>query len=345
MRVPTVSPQARATRYLEAAQSVYIACHIMPDGDAIGSLLALGLALQRLGKACTMACADPVPCKFGFLTGAHDVVSRPPTVEQVIVTVDVSDIQRLGTLYEEASFRSRPVINIDHHVTNTRFGTVNLVQPLPSTAEIVHTLLRHLRVQPDSDIAAALLTGLLTDTRCFRTGNVTARQLRTAIALMDAGTSLTELTELLFNREPASTICLWGQALASAQTQGQVIWTEIDHDMMRRCRASPSDADGLVSFLASTMGVDAALVLREKDDGRIEVSMRAGPGWDVSRVALQLGGGGHPRAAGCTLTGTINAVRERVLSAVEGALREQAAIAQQTARPSAVNREQNATSR
>lgn len=325
MTTATVSPQARATRYLEAAQSVYIACHIMPDGDAVGSLLALGRALQRLGKHCTMACADPLPGRFDFLSGVHDVVPQPPTVEEVIVTVDVSDIERLGPLYDETRFHSRPVINIDHHITNTRFGTVNLVHPLPSTAEIIYMLLRRLRVQPNRDIAAALFTGLLTDTRCFRTGNVTARQLRTAIALMDAGASLTELTELIFNREPASTICLWGQALASVQTQGRVMWTEIDRDMMRRCRASPNDADGLVSFLASTMGVDAAVIFREKDDGRIEVSMRAGPGWDVSGVAVRLGGGGHPRAAGCTLAGTMKGARERVVSAVQSALQKQQA--------------------
>jgi len=323
---------ASAARYLKAAQSIYIACHVMPDGDAVGSLVALGLTMQRLGKSCTTACADPVPAKYRFLAGVRDVVSRPPAAEEILVTVDVNAIDRLGSLYDEAIFHSRPVINVDHHVTNTLFGTVNLVQPLPSSAEIVYALLRHLKAPPDKDVAAALLTGLLTDTRCFRTGNVTARQLRTAVALTDAGISLAELTELLFNREPASTICLWGQALASAETQGRVIWTEIDREMMRRCRASASDADGLVSLLASTMGVDAALVLREKDDGRIEVSMRAGPGWDISGVAMQLGGGGHPRAAGCTVAGTMAAARERVLSAVENALREQGAVSsQQTA--------------
>jgi phosphoesterase RecJ-like protein len=331
MKTARASPQSRAATHLEAAHSIYVACHIMPDGDAIGSLVALGLTLQSLGKSCTMACADPVPAKFAFLSGADDIVCRPPTEEQVIVTVDVSDIERLGPLYDAAKFRSRPVINIDHHITNTRFGTVNLVRSLPSTAELVYGLLRRLKVSPDKDTATALLTGLLTDTRCFRTGNVTAQQLRTAIALMGAGTSLAELTELLFNREPASTICLWGQALASVQTQGPIIWTEIDRDMMRRCCASPNDADGLVSLLASTMGVDAALVLREKDDGRIEVSMRAGPGWDISGVAVQFGGGGHPRAAGCTVASTMTAVRERVLYAVEGALHEQAAASRQRA--------------
>jgi len=315
-----------AKSYLMAAQSAYIACHIMPDGDAVGSMLALGLALHQQGKRCTLTCADPIPAKFDFLAGVQQVVSRPPAGEEVIVTVDVSDVQRLGSLYDETVFHSRPVINIDHHITNTRFGTVNVVQQLPSTSEIVHALLLRLGTPLDKDIASALLTGLLTDTRCFRTGNVTARQLRTATALMDAGASLTELTELIFNREPPSTICLWGQALSSVQTRGQIIWTEIDHAMMRRCNASPNDADGLVSFLASTMGVDAAVIFREKDDGRIEVSMRAGPGRDVSGVAMQLGGGGHPRAAGCTIADEMSAVRERVLRSVETALATQAAV-------------------
>jgi len=312
-----------AKRHLEAAQSVYIACHIIPDGDAVGSLLGLGLALRHLGKQCTMACADPIPFKFDFLAGMREIVSHPPTAQEVIVTVDSSDTERLGSLYDEEIFRSRPVINIDHHVTNTNFGTVNVVQLLPSTAEIVYALVRRLRAPLDKDVASALLVGLLTDTRCFRTGNVTAKQLPITIALMNAGASLTDITELVFNREPVSTICLWGRALASVQTRGRVIWTEIGRDMMRKCGAAPNEGDGLVSFLASTMGVDVAIVFREKDDGRIEASMRAGPNWDVSGVALKLGGGGHPRAAGCIIAGKMNTVRERVLSEIEAALQEQ----------------------
>lgn len=312
-----------AKRYLQAAESIYIACHIIPDGDAIGSLLGLGLALGQLGKHCTLACADPVPLKFSFLPGAQEIAPLPPTTEQVIVTVDSSDSERLGSLYDEELFRSRPVINIDHHVTNTRFGTVNLVQALPSTAEIVYALIRRLKVPLDKDIASALLTGLITDTRCFRTGNVTTKQLRTAIVWMKAGASLTDITELVFNREPVSRICLWGQALARVQTRGRIIWTEVHRDMIRECGASPNEGNGLVSFLASATGVDVAIVLRESDDGRIEASMRAGPGWDVSQVALQLGGGGHPRAAGFTMAGEMSTVRERLLSEIEAALHQQ----------------------
>ncbi len=317
-----------AKRHLEAAHSVYIACHIIPDGDAVGSLLGLGLGLRKLGKSCTMACADAVTSKFEFLAGVRQIVSLPPATEDLIVTVDASDVERLGTLYDETAFGSRPVINIDHHITNTGFGTVNLVQLLPSTAEIVYVLLRRLQAPLDRDIASALLTGLVTDTRCYRTGNVTARQLRTGMALMKAGASLTDITELIFNREPLSTICLWGQALANAQTRGRLMWTEIDQAMLRKCGASPNEGDGLVSFLGSAKGVDAAVVLREKDDGLIEASMRAGPGWDVSGVALRLGGGGHPRAAGCTIAGPLKEARERLLREIEVALQEQAARSQ-----------------
>ncbi len=314
----------KAKRLLESASSVYVICHIIPDGDAIGSLLGLGLALRRLGKACTMACADPVPGKFDFLTGVTDVVSHPPKDEQVIVTVDCSDLNRLGNLFGESAFAGRPLLNVDHHRTNVCFGTVNLVRDLPSTAEIVYDLIRKLHVPIDRDIATALLTGLVTDTLCFRTGNVTSRQLRTASELMQSGASLAQITELVYAREPLSTVCLWGQALASVQTRGRIIWTEIDQHMMRQCNASPNEGSGLVSFLASTMGVDVAAVFREKDDGTIEASLRAGPGWDVSKVAVQLGGGGHARAAGLSGEGSLSSVRDNVLAQLEASLVEQA---------------------
>jgi phosphoesterase RecJ-like protein len=314
-----------ARSYIDAAHSVYIACHVLPDGDAIGSLLGLGLALRKVGKVCTLACADPLPAKYDFLPAAREIVSRPPGGEDLLVTVDVSDVERLGSLYDETAFHSRPVLNIDHHVTNTRFGTLNLIRPLPSTAEIVYALLRRLAIALDADIATALLTGLVTDTRCFRTGNVTTQQLRTSIAWMNAGASLPQVNALVYDREPFAAICLWGQALAGVQRRGRIVWAEIDRDMLSRCSASPMEADGLVSFLASAQGMDAAVVFRVKQNGRIEVSMRAAPPWDLSGVALSLGGGGHPRAAGCTVDGPMAAARERVLGAIEEALRVQAA--------------------
>lgn len=313
----------QAKKHLLAAKHVYVVCHIMPDGDAIGALLAMGAAVKRLGKKCTMACPGPLPAKLAFLPAARLVVTRPPAREDTIVTVDVSDVDRLGAVYQQAAFERRQVINIDHHITNTHFGTVNVIRPFPSTCEVVLGLLQRMGVPLDEEIASALLMGLVADTRCFRTGNVTARQLRTAIALIKAGAPLSDLTEQLFNHEPLSTVRLWGQALAAVQTRDGVIWAEISQEMMLRCEAAPSDADGLSSFLASTDGMQAAVVFREQDDGRIEVSMRAAPGHDVATVAVSFGGGGHPRAAGCTIPGPLSQAAERVLSAVSRALHEQ----------------------
>lgn len=295
----------------------------MPDGDAIGALLAMGAAVKRLGKKCTMACADPLPAKLAFLPAARLVVNRPPDKEDTIVTVDVSDVDRLGTICQPEMLERRQVINIDHHVTNTRFGTVNVIRPLPSTCEVVLGLLQRMGLPLDEEIASALLMGLVADTRCFRTGNVGARQLRTAITLIKAGAPLADLTENLFNHEPLSTVRLYGQALAAVQTHEGVIWVEISQEMMRRCEATPSDADGLSSFLASTDGMQAAVVFREQEDGRIEVSMRADPDHDVAVVAVALGGGGHARAAGCTVPGPLPSAAARVLAAVHQALREQ----------------------
>jgi phosphoesterase RecJ-like protein len=142
---------------------------------------------------------------------------------------------------------------------------------------------------------------------------------------MGAGASLTEITELVYDREPVSTVCLWGQSLANAQVRGRIMWTEINQDIMRRCGASPNDGNGLVSFLASRAGVDVAIVFRETDDGHVDASMRAGPGWDISQAALRLGGGGHARAAGCTVAGGMDEVRELVLNEIGAALSEQEA--------------------
>ncbi len=319
------------TRHILAArdlllqvESAYVACHIAPDGDAVGSMLALTSVLQALGKRCVAACADPLPQKWSFLSGSQAVTCDPPRDEQVIVSVDCSDVERLGSLFDPMAFATRPVINIDHHVTNTGFGTINLVRPLPSTAEIVHILIRQLAVTMDSHIANALLVGLVTDTRGFRTANVAARQLRTAIALLKDGASLPYVTEMCFNREPLSTVCLWGQALAMVQTRGRIIWAQVTQDMIKRCNATPDDSSGLVSFLASTADMDVAAVFRELADGLIEVSMRAGLGWDLADLARSMGGGGHPQAAGCRIRGELAHVRDHVLQQIELELAKQA---------------------
>ena len=308
-------------RLLRRAQRPLLIAHIAPDGDGIGSLLGLGLAMREVGRRPTLACADGVPEGLRFLPGSAEVVKERRGDEDLIVALDCSDIERLGSLYDEDLFRRLPVINIDHHVTNTGFGDAQRVEPAAaSTAQIAYRLLRRLRWPVSPPIATCLLVGLITDTRSFRTSNTDADALRTALALVEAGAPLAEVNEQLNRGLCLGAIGLWGKALSGARLQDGIIWTEISQATQRQCGVSDADTSGLVSFIASAREAQVAVLLTERADGRIEVGLRSVPGVDISGVALALGGGGHPQAAGCTLPGPLEAARDRVLRELAAAL-------------------------
>lgn len=311
---------------IRKAQDILAICHVMPDGDAIGSLLGLGWALHKLGKEHTLACADPVPDPFVYLPGSEAIVTHPEGNYDLVISLDCSDLKRLGSAYDQDSLRGVPVINIDHHVTNVGFGSVNWVDPnSASTAQMVLVLIERLEVALDSTMATCLLNGIVTDTRGFRTSNTTPAVMEAATRLMTAGASLSEITERVFNRRPLALIRLWGRALSAAQLDGRIIWTEISQAMKHECGLSNDSDDGLVSFLTSANEADVGVVFTEKDDGTIDVSMRSIPGIDISNVAMRLGGGGHPQAAGCELSSSLAEARGMVLAELRRTLRKQPA--------------------
>jgi phosphoesterase RecJ-like protein len=305
--------------------------HVSPDGDAIGSLLGLGWALRWLGKEHTLACADPVPRRFTYLPGSEAIVTGPEPVlspaevgeYDLVISLDCADLQRMGAAYD-GSLAGLPLINIDHHVTNTHFGTVNWTDTgVASTAEMVLELVESLGVPLDSDIALCLLNGIVTDTRGFRIPNTPLRTMRAALKLMEAGAQLPQVTDHVFNRRPFSDVCLWARALNGLRLDGRIIWSQITRTMRQECVFSKNGDAGLVNFLGTTDEADVAIVFVEKDDGRVKVEMRSVPGVDVSAVALNLGGGGHPQAAGCTLDSDLDEAREKVLTAVKEATQSQ----------------------
>lgn len=307
-------------RFILDARRVMVITHVAPDGDAIGSLLGLGSALRWLGKECTLACADPVPRGFTYLPGSETIVTGPEGEYSLVISLDCSDLERLGAAYDE-SLAGLPIVNVDHHVTNTHFGTVNWVDTgAASTAEMVLDLVESLDVPLDSDMALCLLNGIVTDTRGFRTPNTTPRAMRAALKLMEGGAQLPVVTDHVFNRRPFADICLWAKALNGIQLEGRIIWSQITRTMRQECAFSENGDASLVNFLSTTDEADVAIVFVEQDDGRIEVGMRSVPGVDVSAIALNLGGGGHPQAAGCMLDGDLNEAQERVLTAVKEAL-------------------------
>ncbi|MCC7355268.1 MAG: bifunctional oligoribonuclease/PAP phosphatase NrnA [Anaerolineae bacterium] len=309
---------------LQRSQRILAICHVNPDGDALGSLLGFGWALKEMGKETALACADPVPPFYQYLPGHEEIVQQPVGEFDLVVSLDCSDAQRMGDSYRD-EYRRLPLLNVDHHVTNLRFGTFNLVDlEAASTAEIIFLMLDELALPLDPPIAQCLLTGIVTDTRGFRTASCTPRVLSIANRLMAAGASLPEIVSRTLDRRPLAAIRLWAQALPGAQLRGRVLWTEVTEAMRAATGLATVDDSGLVNFLLTAEEADVAVVFSEKNGGQeVEVGFRARPGWDVAQVALALGGGGHMLASGVTVRGTLPEVRERVLALLDESLAAQ----------------------
>jgi phosphoesterase RecJ-like protein len=301
---------------LLAARHILLITHIAPDGDAIGGLLALGHGLRRLGKEVTMSCSDVVPQRFSYLPGYPAVVNYAGGPFDLIVSLDCSDVRRLGGLYRADEWHAIPLLNIDHHVTNTRFGTHNWVEPsCVATSEMVLELCDRLGVAVDADMARCLLYGILGDTQGLRTDNVTPALLGKVIRLLEAGAPpLAQVMDQIFGRRPFNLIRAWEKTLETMQLDKGVVWAFLTRQARGESGWNDTDLQGMSNFLIAADEASLAAVFVEKDDGRVEVGMRARAGYDVARIALSFGGGGHPQAAGCEMEGPLEAAIERVVT-------------------------------
>jgi phosphoesterase RecJ-like protein len=309
----------QTTERIASAQRVLVVCHVSPDGDAIGSLLGLGLALEP-HKQVTMICPDPVPEEHRHLprcetiTGPLERWECPPAQGTVLISLDCSALDRLGKAYDADGLSGIPIVNIDHHPTNSLFGDANWVEPAAAaTSQMLVHLIEALRIPLSIDIATCLLHGILSDTLGFRTSNTTADVLRTATRLVEAGAPLAYLTDRIFNRRPLSMIHMWTQALLRLELKDRIACSEITQSMRRDVGYEQDGDAGLVNFINTTNEADIAVVFSELQDGQINVSIRSAVGYDISQVALQLGGGGHAQAAGCTLPGPLQDAKAQVL--------------------------------
>lgn len=304
------------TDLIRRAQSALLITHVSPDGDTLGSALGLVFALRQIGLRARVACADPVPHELRFLPGSDEITAQPWVDEEIILTIDASDLERIGSLYQDDVFARIPVGNVDHHVTNRLFGQVNYVEPRASTAELALELVNQLGVTLDTTIASCLLTGVMSDTLGFRTSNASAETLRAAAQLVDAGASLKAVADAVFNHRSMAMLRVWGPALANAQFADDILWVEISQNLLQAAHADESASRGLANFVSTFDGAKVSAVFRELRDHQTEISLRSTPDVDVSRVALSFGGGGHPQAAGCTVAGDLAQVRDDVLRAL-----------------------------
>jgi phosphoesterase RecJ-like protein len=308
---------------IEKAQRILVVTHVGPDGDALGSLTAVGVALSQLDKQVDLVCDDNVPERFRYLPGSHKVQSKINNHPyDLLIAVDCGDESRMGNAFAELSSPLPFIINIDHHVTNSYFGNVNVIDATAtSTAEILYALLQEIGVTITADIALSLLTGLVTDTLGFRTIGVTAKTLKVASALVEAGADLAYVTTYALTIKQLSTVKLWQIGLDKMQVKDGLIWASISHGEQQAIDFNGSSTNGLVNILADIDEAAIGVALLEMNDGSIRVGWRCRPPYNVAEIASDLGGGGHPLASGCTLPGPLEEaealVVARSLSAIQ----------------------------
>jgi len=295
-----------------AANKVVIASHVRPDGDAIGSLLGLGLALRDAGKSVQMVLVDGVPASFKYLEGSELIVKEPAGEHDTFITVDCADFKRVGKFFENFG---QPDINIDHHKTNEKFGTLNLIEAEEvATAAILTNHLPEWGFPITKPIAAALLTGIITDTLGFRTANTTPESLRQCAALMETGVDMPDIYMRSLVRKTFPAAKYWGAGLSSMEQKQGIVWGTLTLEDRKKCGYGGNDDADLINMVSAIDGNKVGMIFVEQSDNHVKISWRAlEPGIDVSQVAKHFKGGGHAAAAGADIPGALNDIQQIVL--------------------------------
>ena len=298
---------------IASAQKIMITTHLRPDGDALGSLLGLGSALEDAGKTVHMVSLDGVPSTFKHLDGSDKVLKKPDGPYDLTIAVDCADHTRAGSAFNGLG---QPGINIDHHITNDQFAGINLIEPeQAATCAVIFDHLNAWGLTLTQPIAAALLTGIITDTLGFRTTSTTPHVLRQAADLLETGVDMPSLYMRGLVSKSFNAARYWGAGLSSIQHQDGITWATLKLDDRKTSGYSTNDDADLINVLSAIDDSSVAIIFVEQHHGRVKVSWRAQkPGLDVAQVAQQFGGGGHKAAAGAEIAGSTAEVQEKVLS-------------------------------
>lgn len=328
----------RAVAALTGASEVVVACHVDPDGDALGSLLGLTGFLRRAGKRIwtTWGAPDPhVPPQYAFLPGL-DMICRPadvPEAPEVFVAVDCASPDRMGVLLPR--FSAAPTtLNLDHHVSNEGFAAINLVDPsAASSAELVFDLLGRMGGTPDLAEATALYTGIVTDTGRFQYPSTSPGTLRTAAALREAGVDHERVATSIYESSSLAYLHLLGVVLSRARVDQGLVWSWLDRADLQASGLSLDDTEPLIDVIRTVRESRFALMLKQLPEGGYKGSLRSRGEVDVSAIACSLGGGGHRRAAGFVYAGTPEEAAGAVLALAAGPDGAAAGVPEATAAP------------
>ncbi|MER6944755.1 bifunctional oligoribonuclease/PAP phosphatase NrnA [Nonomuraea sp. NPDC000554] len=303
-----VIPEAswrRAVELVRQADEVALACHVTPDGDALGSMLATALVLRATGKRVVASFGDhhfDVPRLLRFLPG-QDMLVPPdayPSAPELMIVFDSPTVERLGLLAPSAS-RAREVIVVDHHASNAGFGTLRLVDPsVAATAMLVEQLVYRLGGVLDRDIATCLYAGLVTDTGSFKHSSTTPAVHQMAARLVATGLRTDEIARELWDRSPFGYLKVLAAGLDRVRLEDDLVWTYITRVDRAAYGLPYAELEGIIDVIRRTDEAQVALVMKEDDQGAWQVSTRSKGAVDVAAICAALGGGGHHNAAGFT---------------------------------------------
>lgn len=307
---------------LRGADRITAICHESPDADTLGAAIALRIAAERLGKQAEVVAADPVPPWLDFMPGIDAVRSRPGLEPDVAVVLD-GPLERTGAIGRECGdwlARAR-IVNIDHHVSNDGSGVeAALVDAeAAATCEMIALLLPDLGVEVDVELATALMAGIVQDTHTFAFPNATPRTLHVAADLVEAGAPLSRIHRAIYADKPFSTIALWGRILAGVgqRRDGRIVHASMTTAMVAEVGAELNAAEGFIDLLAMTRVADITVLFKEVDPTEVRVSVRTSARADAVAITQAFGGGGHVRAAGCTVRRPLDEARGAVLDECE----------------------------
>lgn len=314
----------RIASVLNNSVEIAILPHISADGDALGSCLAIAMALQKKGKKVTVVLEEDIPYTYSFLPGINltEVFTDKIKNYDTVMALDTGDTGRLGNrldIFESA----RMTINIDHHGTNSEFAFHNFVNTnSAATGEIIYQLIKMIGVEPDPDISTCLYVAIATDTGGFRFSNTTSQTHQIAAELINIGINVAEISQRIFDSTSYEKVKLLGTAIEVLELleNGRIALIPLPSDLIKLTGAKEEDCDGIVNIGRNIRGVRVAAMLRQWENGEIKVSLRSSSDVDVSAIASLYAGGGHKKAAGYITKGSLNEVKNKLLNDIKEVL-------------------------
>jgi phosphoesterase RecJ-like protein len=308
---------AQVLQQIQQRRHFLVTSHARPDGDAIGSTLALAQILRKMGKNAAVMLADPVPMLYHPLPGSEAIVhsSQVSGDYDAVIILECDSVQRTRLRGLENQF----LINIDHHVSSRPFANINWIDPSAvATAELIFRLAQAAQVKITPEIATCLYTAVLTDTGAFCYAPTNACTFELAKFLVEHGADPGKIAQSVYFSSPMSKMCLLGAALSRLERDGAITWMSVTRHDMERFGALDEDCEGLVNYALSISGVEVAIFFREVAQERIRVSIRSKGAVNVAEIAQKFGGGGHECAGGFSTEGPVEEAAKRVLAELRG---------------------------